>query len=59
MNFQERATPGIIRTVDGAKARGRFWIEADSGRIRETELLVNTARAAPDGRQRADSRRLR
>lgn len=43
VSFQERVTPGIIRTVDGAKARGRFWIEADSGQIRETELVVNTA----------------
>ena len=31
VSFPERAAPGIIRTVDGAKARGRFWIEADSG----------------------------
>jgi hypothetical protein len=42
VNFQEYATPRMIRTEDAAAARGRFWIEAESGRIRETELLVNT-----------------
>lgn len=42
VNFQERATPRIIRTMDGAAARGRFWIDAGSGRITETELFVNT-----------------
>jgi hypothetical protein len=43
VDFQERATPRIIWTVDGAAARGRFWIEPESGRITETELFVNTA----------------
>jgi hypothetical protein len=42
VDFQERATPRIIRTVDGAAARGRFWIDAGSGRITETELFVDT-----------------
>jgi hypothetical protein len=42
VGFQERATPRIIRTVDGAAARGRFWIDAGSGRITETELFVDT-----------------
>jgi hypothetical protein len=43
VDFQERATPRIIWTVDGAAARGRLWIESASGRITETELFVNTA----------------
>jgi len=43
VDFQERATPRIIRTVDGAAARGHFWIDAGSGRITETELFVDTA----------------
>jgi hypothetical protein len=43
VTFQERATPRMIRTLDAAPARGRFWIETFSGQIRETELSVNTA----------------
>jgi hypothetical protein len=43
VDFQERTTPGVIWTADGSLARGRLWIEPDSGRIRETELFVNTA----------------
>jgi hypothetical protein len=42
VDFQERATPRIIRTDDSAAARGRFWIEPGSGTIVETELFVNT-----------------
>ena len=42
VTFQERATPRIIRRVDDAAARGRFLIDAASGRITETELFVNT-----------------
>ena len=42
VEFKERATPRIIRTVDNAAARGRFWIDAASGRITQTELFVNT-----------------
>ena len=40
--FQELAAPRVIRTPDNAPARGRIWIEAATGRVTETELLVDT-----------------
>jgi hypothetical protein len=42
VTFQEHAKPRVIRTDDDAAANGRFWIEAESGRIRASELSVNS-----------------
>jgi len=42
VKFQEQAVPRLVRTPDGAAARGRLWIDAASGRIIETELFLNT-----------------
>jgi hypothetical protein len=42
VKFQERSMPRVIRTDDDAAAQGRFWIERESGRVRESELLINT-----------------
>ncbi len=42
VDFKESALPRIVQTPDNAAARGRFWIETATGRIMETELLVDT-----------------
>jgi hypothetical protein len=42
VSFQERAKPRVIRTDDDGAANGRFWIDPESGRIRESELNVNS-----------------
>lgn len=36
--FDERARPRMITSSDGSPARGRFWIEPESGRVVATEL---------------------
>jgi hypothetical protein len=42
LRFAEQTTPRMIRTGDGAAARGRFWIEPDSGRIVRSELSIDS-----------------
>ena len=42
LEFEERATPRVIASSDGAAARGRFWVEQDSGRIHRSELSFET-----------------
>jgi hypothetical protein len=42
LDFEEQATPRMIASSDGAAARGRFWVERESGRIRRSELSFET-----------------
>jgi hypothetical protein len=43
LRFAERERPGMISTRDGAAARGRFWIEPDSGRVVRSEFMIDSA----------------
>ena len=43
LRFQEHAIPRAIETRDNAAARGRFWIEPDSGRIVRSELVIDSS----------------
>jgi hypothetical protein len=43
VRFEERATPRMIRTLDEAAVRGRFWIDPGSGRVVRTELDFDSA----------------
>ena len=45
--FDERARPRMITSSDGSPARGRFWIEPESGRILATELSHETTVPKP------------
>jgi glyoxylase-like metal-dependent hydrolase (beta-lactamase superfamily II) len=42
LRFDEQETPRVILTRDNAAARGRFWIEPDSGRIVRSELFIDS-----------------
>jgi hypothetical protein len=42
VEFRETGRPRIISTSDQAPARGRFWIEPDSGRIVRSEFSLTT-----------------
>jgi hypothetical protein len=42
IRFEERARPRLIRTTDGAPARGRFWLEVGTGRVVKSELVVDS-----------------
>ena len=44
VRFQETAEPRLIGSVDNAPARGRFWIEPDTGRVLRTELEISSRR---------------
>lgn len=44
VRFEETAEPRLIGSVDNAPARGQFWIEQDTGRIRRTELVITSRR---------------
>jgi len=44
VRFQETAEPRLIGSVDNAPARGRFWIEPDTGRVLRTELEITSRR---------------
>jgi hypothetical protein len=41
VEFTERASPRVISTLDGAAARGRFWIDPAPGRVLRTELMLS------------------
>jgi hypothetical protein len=43
LEYQERESPTVIRTTEGrdVKSHGRIWVEADTGRILMTELLLH------------------
>jgi hypothetical protein len=49
LSFKEHATPRMIRTVDEAPARGRFWIDPTSGRVLRTEFFIETRPPLPKG----------
>jgi hypothetical protein len=42
LGFDERGTPRIIASRDHAAARGRFWIDPDSGAVARSELSFET-----------------
>jgi hypothetical protein len=43
IRFSERGTPRILRSDDGAPARGTFWIEPVSGRVLRSELVFRSS----------------
>lgn len=42
LEFVEHTMPRTIKTSDNAAARGRFWIEPNSGRVLRTELAIDS-----------------
>ncbi|MEZ5316977.1 MAG: hypothetical protein R2752_06200 [Vicinamibacterales bacterium] len=50
LQFEEVDRPRLVKTTDGAPARGRFWLEAATGRVLRTAFEVNsmTVRATFD-----------
>lgn len=42
VQFEERARPRLVRTPDDAAAYGAFWIDPQTGRIRRSELFLNS-----------------
>jgi hypothetical protein len=42
LEFEEQAKPRLIASPDAAPARGRFWIEPESGRVLRSELSLET-----------------
>jgi hypothetical protein len=44
VRFEEQTEPRLIGSVDNAPARGRFWIEPDTGQVLRTELEINSTR---------------
>jgi hypothetical protein len=44
VRFEEKSEPRLIGSVDNAPARGRFWIEQNTGRVLRTELEINSRR---------------
>ncbi len=44
VGFEETAMPRLIGSGDNAPARGRVWIEQDTGRILRTTLEINSVR---------------
>lgn len=42
LKFREHTSPRLIDSGDGSPASGRFWIDADTGRIVRTELLLSS-----------------
>jgi len=41
VRFSENNTPSLLRTPDGLALTGRFWIEAASGGVTETEMVAS------------------
>src|SRR5262249_7804140 len=46
VNFEDRSKPTLIRGTNDSDmvSRGRYWIEADTGRVVRSELIVGGAR---------------
>jgi hypothetical protein len=40
LRFEETATPRMVQTLDGAAARGKAWVEPESGAVVKTEFLL-------------------
>ncbi len=45
LRFAEQAKPRLIQSADNAAATGRFWIDASTGRVNQTELTLSTTGA--------------
>ena len=43
--FQENSTPRLIRSDNDAALFGQFWIEPESGRVYQTQLVMTTVTA--------------
>jgi hypothetical protein len=41
LKFNETATPSVLRTPAGIPVSGRFWIEAGTGIVRQTEIILS------------------
>jgi hypothetical protein len=39
---EQKRTATLVRTLDGAALHGHFWIDADSGEVRRTELILDS-----------------
>jgi hypothetical protein len=50
IRFSEQDLPRLLFTDNESGATGTFWIEAASGRVRRSELVLETARTVPRGR---------
>lgn len=48
IRFEERATPRLIGSADNAPARGKFWIEPETGRVLRTQLQIDSRRGTTD-----------
>jgi hypothetical protein len=50
LDFEEQHGPTLVRTSDGADifARGRFWLEPDTGRVLISEMTIQDARVRGD-----------
>lgn len=42
VRFNEKAAPRLIQAPENAPGTGRFWIDAATGAIRQTELVMST-----------------
>lgn len=42
VRFEERALPRLIASADNAAATGRYWVEAETGRVLRSELRFET-----------------
>lgn len=48
IRFEERAVPRLIGSADNAPARGRFWIEPETGRVLRSHLQIDSRRGTTD-----------
>ncbi len=46
LRYEEQARPRIIKSRDDAPTKGRFWIEPDSGRVVQSELVFESGGAS-------------
>jgi hypothetical protein len=44
LKFNARNTQTVIKTSEGAALSGRFWIEAATGTVRQTEMVISSRR---------------
>ena len=44
VRFEETAEPRLIGSVDNAAARGKFWIDPETGEVLRTQLEINSRR---------------
>lgn len=48
VRFEEKEMPRLIGSVDSAPARGRFWIDQETGVVLQSELAINSRRGTTD-----------